>query len=544
MVAGIPVADVAVPRSSTGPIEGSTTINPLLALGLLGLAGTALAGGGSTAAPFDQAAYDAIAKGRSPVYPRGDFVPAFGPGGRGMFQIAPTDVYNYFGPPYGAGRFGAVVQPFTLPGEAPQTDARAEERRFIASAPTSLLGSPSQANRAAGLLDTGTMRQPQSARTTQATPQTQEDLVARLRAAREAAGLPSDPAKWTNADRVKAAEIQNEIQGLGEFGRLVVNPETGVTSRTPVQMFSTLPQDQRARAENYLSSVVPIVAERALSGGGGWNDLTMLSNQYRINPNELLGFMSPDQRAQFQERFGYQIEGPATNSRLFGSPLSISNITGTIGGQPTFTPEFSPYLEQAARLLPSASPETQAYLRQAIYSGATQGDFSGIPLDPSQYQNFGVPWWLQGAKLGQGIEALASGDPGQFYRQQALQSAQGPLSNIFSDAATRTNYGSIGGFDVTASIDATPYIEDINLYGDRSISRLRDQYGLSDDQISGLLNLVPGSSLVLGTDNFGRPVYPGEIGSFIAQRARTPGGGLTGSEIIAMSREGLPPPGP
>lgn len=400
--------------------------------------------------------------------------------------------------------------------------------------------SSEQANRAAGLLDTGTMRQPQSARTTQATPQTQEELVARLRAAREAAGLPSDPTQWTNADRVKAAEIQNEIQGLGEFGRLVVNPETGVTSRTPVQMFSTLPEDQRARAENYLSSVVPIVAERALSGGGGWNDLTMLSNQYRINPNELLGFMSPDQRAQFQERFGYQIEGPATNSRLFGSPLSIRNITGTIGGQPTFTPEFSPYLEQAARLLPSASPETQAYLRQAIYSGATQGDFSGIPLDPSQYQNFGVPWWLQGAKLGQGIEALASGDPGQFYRQQALQSAQGPLSNIFSDAATRTNYGSIGGFDVTASKYNTPYIEDINLYGDRAISRLRDQYGLSDDQISGLLDLVPRENLVLGTDNFGRPVYPGEIGSFIAQRARTPGGGFTGEEIMAMARENLP----
>jgi hypothetical protein len=115
-VAGVPVADVAVPRSSTGPIEGSTSINPLATAGLLALGASALTGGGSTGTPFDQAAYDAIARGRSPVYPRGDFTPIFGPGGEGMFQIAPTDVYNYFGPYYGAGRFGATVQPFSLPG--------------------------------------------------------------------------------------------------------------------------------------------------------------------------------------------------------------------------------------------------------------------------------------------------------------------------------------------------------------------------------------------------------------------------------------------
>ena len=113
----VPVTTYEVPRSSTGPIEGSTTINPLLALGLLGLAGTALGGGGSTAAPFDQAAYDAIARGRSPVYPRGEFTPISlgdlpGMGGIGGGMGA----YDYFGPYYGAGRFGARPQAFALPG--------------------------------------------------------------------------------------------------------------------------------------------------------------------------------------------------------------------------------------------------------------------------------------------------------------------------------------------------------------------------------------------------------------------------------------------
>jgi hypothetical protein len=115
-VAGVPVADVTVPRSSTGPIEGSTTINPLLALGLLGLAGTALGGGGSTAAPFDQAAYDAIARGRSPVYPRGEFTPISLGGLPGMGGMPLVGSYDYFGPYYGAGRFGARPQAFALPG--------------------------------------------------------------------------------------------------------------------------------------------------------------------------------------------------------------------------------------------------------------------------------------------------------------------------------------------------------------------------------------------------------------------------------------------
>jgi len=115
-VAGVPVADVTVPRSSTGPIEGSTTVNPLLALGLLGLAGTALGGGGSTAAPFDQAAYDAIARGRSPVYPRGEFTPISLGGLPGMGGMGEMGAYDYFGPYYGAGRFGARPQAFALPG--------------------------------------------------------------------------------------------------------------------------------------------------------------------------------------------------------------------------------------------------------------------------------------------------------------------------------------------------------------------------------------------------------------------------------------------
>jgi hypothetical protein len=117
-VAGVPVADVTVPRSSTGPIEGSTTIDPLVALGLLGLAGTALGGGGSTGAPVDQAAYDAIARGRSPVYPRGEFTPISLGGLPGMGGISDgmLGAYDYFGPYYGAGRFGARPQAFALPG--------------------------------------------------------------------------------------------------------------------------------------------------------------------------------------------------------------------------------------------------------------------------------------------------------------------------------------------------------------------------------------------------------------------------------------------
>jgi hypothetical protein len=112
----VPVTTYEVPRSSTGPIEGSTTINPLLALGLLGLAGTALGGGGSTAAPFDQAAYDAIARGRSPVYPRGEFTPISLGGLPGMGGMGEVGAYDYFGPYYGAGRFGARPQAFALPG--------------------------------------------------------------------------------------------------------------------------------------------------------------------------------------------------------------------------------------------------------------------------------------------------------------------------------------------------------------------------------------------------------------------------------------------
>jgi len=115
-VAGVPVADVAVPRSSTGPIEGSTSINPLATAGLLALGASALTGGGSTGTPFDQAAYDAIARGRSPVYPRGDFTPISLGGLPGMGGMPLVGSYDYFGPYYGAGRFGARPQAFALPG--------------------------------------------------------------------------------------------------------------------------------------------------------------------------------------------------------------------------------------------------------------------------------------------------------------------------------------------------------------------------------------------------------------------------------------------
>lgn len=111
-VAGVPVADVTVPRSSTGQIEGSTTINPLVAAGLLGLGATTLAGGQGQANQFDQAAFDAILNAGRPVYPRGDFVPGVG---FGMLNIMPG-AYDYFGPYYGAGRFGARPRPFMLPG--------------------------------------------------------------------------------------------------------------------------------------------------------------------------------------------------------------------------------------------------------------------------------------------------------------------------------------------------------------------------------------------------------------------------------------------
>jgi hypothetical protein len=111
-VAGVPVADVTVPRSSTGQIEGSTTVNPLVAAGLLGLGATTLTGGQGQANQFDQAAFDAILNAGRPVYPRGDFVPGVG---FGMLNTMPG-AYDYFGPYYGAGRFGARPRPFMLPG--------------------------------------------------------------------------------------------------------------------------------------------------------------------------------------------------------------------------------------------------------------------------------------------------------------------------------------------------------------------------------------------------------------------------------------------
>jgi len=359
-------------------------------------------------------------------------------------------------------------------------------------------------------------------------------FISSLQAANLAAGIPENPANWTIQDRIKAAEIQNQQEGRGEFGRLVVNPETGVTSRTPVQMFSTLPQDQKAIAESYLSSVVPVVAERSLQSGAGWGDFYGLSNQYRVSPEELLNFMTPEQRKSFEDRFSYQV---GKNDRLFSGDTSFLTSPSA-----TFSPETPEYLRQAATFLPNASPEVRKRLEQALYAGTAIGNLGETPLLPEEYGSFGVPWWQTPPTLALGIAGVSSGDPLQFYRQQALQQAQSPLSNIFADAGRRSNYGSIGGFDVTASRDNTPYIEDINLYGDRPVSRLKEKYGLSDDQISELLNLVPSNSLILGTDNFGRPVYPGEIGEFIKQRKRTPGGGFTGQEIYDMVREGLPKP--
>lgn len=302
------------------------------------------------------------------------------------------------------------------------------------------------------------------------------------------------------------------------------------TAQTTVQAFSTLPSEQRQQVSDYLSAVVPIVAERSLEGGTGWNDLTMLSRQYRVTADELLGFMSPEQKAQFQERFSYQLPN---NTRLFNP--QTAGITGETG---EFTVPQAGYLQQAASLLGTASPEARTSLRQMLYSGATIGDMGGSPILPAQTEAFGTPWWLSQPTTAQAVAALASGNPQEYYRQQAIARAQAPLSETFGDAATRTSFGNIGGYDVTASVDKTPYIEDVNLYGDRAISRLRDMYGMSDAQISGLLNLIPQEVFTQSTGP-GRMevVYPGELGTFMREQAALTA--PAAPSVEAAVREGL-----
>lgn len=124
--------------SATGGQGGTATASNQLNLSLLDAAAiTALMGGlnsllgPSDQAPVvDQAALNRIINAPFPTYPRvpkptgGDMsatvMPRLMPGGTpgGFYQIAPTGVYNPFATaaPFGAGRFGATVQPITLPG--------------------------------------------------------------------------------------------------------------------------------------------------------------------------------------------------------------------------------------------------------------------------------------------------------------------------------------------------------------------------------------------------------------------------------------------
>lgn len=110
----VPIEDRVIPRDQFQPITGSV---PLAGLGL-GLALPVIAAGSSLLTQnqggpsFDQALADTIIGGSRPTYGAGSFVP-----GLNYFQIAPTNVYNPFAttPPFGAGRFGAINQPFVLP---------------------------------------------------------------------------------------------------------------------------------------------------------------------------------------------------------------------------------------------------------------------------------------------------------------------------------------------------------------------------------------------------------------------------------------------
>ena len=111
----IPVSEVKLPPGQ--PSTETPSMLPLLGLLGLGAAGAGLLNQ-ENAVPFDQAAYDAIAKGRSPVYPRGEFTPISlgGLPGMGGISDGTLGAYDYFGPYYGAGRFGARPQAFALPG--------------------------------------------------------------------------------------------------------------------------------------------------------------------------------------------------------------------------------------------------------------------------------------------------------------------------------------------------------------------------------------------------------------------------------------------
>lgn len=117
--------------TATGGQGGTASASNQLNLSLLDAAAiTALMGGlNSLLSPrdeapvVDQAALNTIINAPRPAYSQtltGGVGQQFTPGASfgGLYQIAPTNVYNPFAAaaPFGAGRFGATAQPITLPG--------------------------------------------------------------------------------------------------------------------------------------------------------------------------------------------------------------------------------------------------------------------------------------------------------------------------------------------------------------------------------------------------------------------------------------------
>lgn len=107
----VPTATAVIPSTAAGvtaPAQPTNITAKDAALAGLLLAGAgSLGGGGQPGEPVS-----GPISGLIPTYPgRGNYQMP------GLFQIAPTDVYNPFATvaPFGAGRFGAINQPITLP---------------------------------------------------------------------------------------------------------------------------------------------------------------------------------------------------------------------------------------------------------------------------------------------------------------------------------------------------------------------------------------------------------------------------------------------
>lgn len=305
------------------------------------------------------------------------------------------------------------------------------------------------------------------------------------------------------------------------------------TQRPQLQSFRELPAEQQKQGADYLASVVPLIAQRSLQSGTGWNDFSQLSQNFRARPEDLLSYMTPDQKKEFESRFNYQL---GINSRLFDPERTFTQ------GSATFQPNIPEYLTQASQLASKATPEQRAELERIIYSGATQG---GSPALMNQGL-FNVPWWVNATKAEEAIAGLYSGNPQQYFQQQALQKVQAPLSETFSDASKRTIIKGPGGFDISFSKDGTPYIEAVNLFGDRPIERLKETYGLNDQQISELISMIPLEAFnprKRASEEFGyipsglKPYYKGYIEPSGVVPEFKP------EDVPRLVREGLIPPG-